>query len=40
LGFNGTFSTHRLYRALKSMLQLKKELNKKDENVTCLEYIK
>jgi len=39
LGFNGTFSTNRLYVPLISTLQLKSEINKKVDKATIWEYI-
>ena len=40
LGFNGNFSTNRLYHASDKYLAVKKsEINEKVDNVTCWEYI-
>jgi len=40
VGFNGTFSSNRLYRVLDKYVAVKKsEINEKVDNVTCWEYI-
>jgi len=39
LGFNGTFSTNRLYRAFEKHVTFKSETNGKVDNVTFWEYI-
>jgi len=40
LGFNGTFSTNRLYCAFEKYVAVKtSEINEKVDNVMCWEYI-